>query len=318
MHVVIPAGGRGTRLRPLTNEIPKPLLPLGDRPVLTRIVERLPREVPVTVLVTAELYPAFSAWARTLPADRDVRVHAERVRADGQSGPLIALADCLADCAISEDLVLTMGDSLLPFTLEQFVEGAGDRLRLAAYELADIEDARRFGVVEIASDETVATFEEKPEHPRSPWIFTGCMRVPARLLPLVEPLARQKPMQMGNLVAGYLEAGETVEVFRAHGEWHDIGTVGSYIRAHGALLSESCRQSLMAQGNRLDGCVYVHPGATVRDSWLEDCVVLDGARISGSELRCCIVQPHGVVVDRHLRGALISPRDEISITEGLG
>ena len=83
MHVVIPAGGRGTRLRPLTNEIPKPLLPLGDRPILTRIVESLPPEVPVTVLVTSELHAAFAAWAGTLPAGHPVRVHVERERADG-------------------------------------------------------------------------------------------------------------------------------------------------------------------------------------------------------------------------------------------
>jgi glucose-1-phosphate thymidylyltransferase len=323
MHILIPAGGRGVRLRPLTHYAPKPLLPLGDRPILTRIVENVPRECPVTVLVSPALEVDFRRWQETLPGDRDVRVYVEPGTREaggqpgGPAGPVVAIAECLEAGGVADDLVILMGDSLLPFTLEQFLGGQrGDTLRLAAYELSDIRDASRFGVVEIGDGDTVASFEEKPPQPRSPWVFMGCLYIPARLLPMLHEIAAGRPPQMGHLVAGYLERGERVEVYRATEAWHDIGTFGSYLEAHRALLSPGQRQSLVSLQNHLEGIVYVHPTAQVSGSRLHNCIVLAGAEVKDAVLTDCVVHPRVSVVSRTVYGKLVAAETEVSFDQG--
>src|SRR5438552_3737290 len=118
MQVLIPAGGRGVRLRPLTDTTPKPLLPLGDRPILTRIAESLPVGCPVTVLVSALLEADFSRWQEGLGSHLDVGLYVERQRRGGPAGPVVAIAECLRDLQVADDLLILMGDSLLPFALE--------------------------------------------------------------------------------------------------------------------------------------------------------------------------------------------------------
>jgi NDP-sugar pyrophosphorylase family protein len=110
-------------------------------------------------------------------------------------------------------------------------------------------------------------------------------------------------------VAWFLRQGERIQVRPSGGEWHDIGTLKSYLEAHHSLLSAARRESLLAQGNRLEGAVYVHPSAHVAGSVLQDCVVMAGARITNARLTSCVVQPHAAIEGRCHHRQLISQGD---------
>src|SRR5947209_3644250 len=124
MQVLIPAGGRGVRLRPLTEYCPKPLLPLGDRPILSHIVDSLP-DVPIHVLISEAVAPDFRAWRGSLSPGRDVRLFVEPAAPGGLAGPVVALAACLAEHGVEDDVLILMGDSILPFSLPEFLAHAG-------------------------------------------------------------------------------------------------------------------------------------------------------------------------------------------------
>jgi glucose-1-phosphate thymidylyltransferase len=316
MHILIPAGGRGVRLRPLTDYAPKPLLPLGDRPILTRIVERLPRHCRVTVLVSRALEPEFRCWQDTLNGQRRISLFVEEEHPGGPQGPVVALAECVERLGIRDDLLIMMGDSLLPFSLPRFIREAGSDPCLAAYRLEDIQEAVRFGVVEFGEDGRLRGFEEKPARPRSPWIFTGCLFVPARLLPLLHRIAAERPTQMGDLVARYLREGERIVVYPVRERWHDIGTFASYLEAHRAFLPPSQRRLLVSRKNHLEGVVYVHPTAQVSGSTLRNCIVLAGAEVRDAQLTGCVVHPSVSVIDRQISGKLISSEAEFPFGEG--
>jgi len=301
-------------LRPLTNACPKPLLPLGDRAILTHILDRIPAEIPVTVLVTPEVESAFEGWRRSLSGTRAVQLYVEKPRESGLNGPVVALADCLRDRSICDDLVIMMGDSVPPFRLEDFLAGgAPGALRLAAFRLPDLRDASRFGVVEIDSDDLVTAFEEKPATPRSPWIFTGGLHVPKDCLDVLRVVSEGSLPQMGNLVQRYLELGHRVEVFRVDGEWQDIGTFGAYLEAHRALATSAVLRSLAALGNQIDGVVYVHPDAHVVRSQLSNCIVFAGAHVENAELNNCVIHPQVRVADRVVRDKLLSLEAELAL-----
>lgn len=314
MHILIPAGGRGVRLRPLTNACPKPLLPLGDRAILSHILDRIPVELPVIVLVTEEGAEAFEAWKQTLSCTRNVRLYIEQPRETGLNGPVVALADCIRDFEIDDDLVIFMGDSVSPFGLDEFLAGgAAEALRLAAFRLPDLRDASRFGVIEISDELTVTGFEEKPAAPRSPWIFTGCLRVPRSQLGVLEEVGEGSLPQMGHLVERYLELGQPIEVYRVEGDWQDIGTFGAYLEAHRALATGAVLRSLAAFNNRVHGVVYVHPAAHVAGSTLTNCIVGEGARVENAELTNCVIHPRVHVMNRVVQDSLLSLEAELAL-----
>jgi len=314
MHVLIPAGGRGVRLRPITNHSPKPLLPLGDRPILNRILDNVPVEYPVTLLVSPDVEADFRAWQATQTGPRRVQVYVERPRPEGLRGPVVALADCLDELGIDDDLLIMMGDSVLPFTVSDFFAGGPNGLaRLAAYELPRREDASRFGVLEIAPGDRVATFEEKPARPRSSWVFTGCLHVPRRLLSALRGIAAAGAPQMGHLVSGLLERREEVDVFRVSGEWHDIGTFESYLAAHRSLATEASREALYSRGNSVEGVVYVHPEAEVRGSRLRNTLIFAASRLIDVSLDSCIVRPRVELCRRTAEKLLFSAEGEYSL-----
>ncbi len=314
MHVLIPAGGRGVRLQPLTNDTPKPLLLLGDRPILTRIVESVPFEVPVTVLVTPALASEFHAWRDALPSGRAVTIYVERPGDGSPRGPVTALAECIQDSGVSDDLLVMMGDSLLPFTVRDFLGGGreaeADQVRLAAHRLDNLEDARRFGVLEWDNDLGVRSFEEKPAVPRSPWVFTGCFYLPRRLTTVLCTLSQRGLPQVGHLIAALVAGGEHVSVFPVSGEWHDIGTYRSYIAAHEVLMDSYAAR-------RGAGVVWISPSAEVTDSLLEDCVVHSGSRVRRSRLTRCVVQPGVVVEDQIATDRLFTPEGDLPLDGSL-
>ncbi len=317
MHILIPAGGRGVRLRPLTDLCPKPLLPLGDRPILTRIVEGLPAGSPVTVLVTAALERHFLQWQSRIRGGRDVRIYTEPVREGRPGGPVAAISECVAELGIDDDLLILMGDSLLPFTAAEFLTGgAPARARVAAYELEHPSLASQFGVVEITDDDQVLSFEEKPASPRSPWVFTGCLYLPRLLARSLTTSETRSLTQFGHLVAHHLARGEAISVFRTRGEWHDIGTVAGYLRAHRCLLPDERRAALISQGNHLQGSVYVHPSAVVSGSRLTNCVIAADARVIDAELTNCVVHPQVAVFQRAVQDKLITLHSELSVWQG--
>lgn len=314
MHLLIPAGGRGVRLRPITNHSPKPLLPLGDRPILNRILDNVPVEIPVTLLVSPDVEADFRAWQAVQTGPRRVQVYVERPRPAGLKGPVAALADCLDELGIDEDLLVMMGDSVLPFTIPDFFGGAPNgHARLAAYELPSRDDASRFGVLEIAPGERVGSFEEKPAQPKSSWVFTGCLHVPRRLLTALRGIAAAGAPQMGHLVAGLLDRQEQVDVFRVAGEWHDIGTFESYLAAHRSLATESSRQELYSRGNSVEGVVYVHPDADVRGSRLRNSLIFAATRITDVSLDHCIVRPQVELSRRTAERLLFSADGEYAL-----
>lgn len=315
MQVLILAGGRGVRLRPLTNDCPKPLLQLGDRPILTRIIDQVPHYLRKTVIVAPDIAEPFRNWEDEIPNSWNVRLYVEPGCTAGQLGPVRALSTCIDELGIQDDLLILMGDSLLPFAFTEFFKDAdGSAVRIAAYELSELSEASRFGVVGIGSGDVVEHFEEKPSIPRSPWIFTGCLFVPRRLLSSIPRAGCEGPTNAGDLVVEYLRRGERIEVFRATGDWHDIGTLESYLQAHQSLLTEGRRQLLVAQGNRLRGAVYVHPSAQVAGSVLQDCVVLADARVMDAQLASCVVQPHAAIIGRTANRKLISNGFELPFT----
>jgi len=163
MHCIIPAAGKGTRMRPLTWSLPKPLIPVAGRPVLAHVIDSLlDADVNHITLITGYLGDAIVSWARKeYPG---IRIDfAEQKEADG-----LASAVLLAEPYVEDGpLMVVLGDTL--FSADLSVLRGETRNMIVA---SPVEDPSRFGVVVMDGDK-VAELVEKPSEPVSNLAIVG-------------------------------------------------------------------------------------------------------------------------------------------------
>jgi NDP-sugar pyrophosphorylase family protein len=222
MRAVILAGGRGTRLRPYTTVLPKPLVPMGERPILEVIIRQLAQhgfnEVVLCVGHLGELIRAYLDEARALPEGVTVRYHWEDEPL-GTAGALRELEPPNGPFLVMNGDILTTLDygELMRFHSER--EAA---LTIAAHR----KDVKlELGVIE-GDQQEVNGYVEKPtlEYEVSMGIY---VYDPAA----VEIIPRGEHFDFPDLVLKLLDAGKPVVKYRFDGPWFDIGTRDEHERA---------------------------------------------------------------------------------------
>jgi NDP-sugar pyrophosphorylase family protein len=222
MRAVILAGGLGTRLRPYTTVLPKPLVPVGERPILEHILRRLHacgvHTADLCVGHLGELIQLYFSESDSLPADLELRWHREDEPL-GTAGALRLVPD------LEGTFIAMNGDILTTLDYEELVafhESSGATLTVATH-------ARRveidLGVIE-TDGARIVDYREKPKLDYE--VSMGIYAYNERALAY---LPAEGPCQFPELVQRLLEAHEEVASFRSDAEWYDIGTPDEHRRA---------------------------------------------------------------------------------------
>jgi NDP-sugar pyrophosphorylase family protein len=221
MRAVILAGGLGTRLRPYTTIIPKPLVPVGDRPILQHIIENLVvagiYDIDLCVNYLGALIQTYFAHATALPEQVHMRWHWEREPL-GTAGALTVVPD------LDETFIAMNGDVLTSLDYRELADvhqQSGAALTIATQEKTVSID---LGVID-RDGSWVTGYREKPtlRYDISMGIY---VYEPSALRYLPDG-----PCQFPDLVLRLLAGGETVAAFRSRDRWYDIGTPDEYERA---------------------------------------------------------------------------------------
>ena len=241
MNGLVLAAGYATRLRPLTDDLPKQLLPVGGRPMIDRVIDKL-EEIPelreLHVVTNRRYAPAFEEWAR---GREGVIVHDDGTTSnDDRLGAIGDLRFVLERTELAADhLHVIAGDNLLDASLAEFVcwwRRKGAASALAVYDVGDLELARQYGIVELGPDGRVVAFEEKPAEPSSTLAATATYIFHREHVALVEPyLAEGNPGDQPGHLIGWLHRREPVYGYALPGEWHDIGTPAQLLEADNRL-----------------------------------------------------------------------------------
>src|SRR5438309_2874446 len=158
MKAVVLVGGEGTRLRPLTETIPKPLLPLVDRPFLHQVLDHLGAHgVHEVVLSSPYLEATFGPFLQERHGDPKITWITESEPL-GTAGAIVNALDHVRDHTF---LVLN-GDVLTDLDLTALVAFHREHGAVATIALTPVEDARPYGLVETETDGRVLEFREKP------------------------------------------------------------------------------------------------------------------------------------------------------------
>lgn len=235
MKALILAAGYATRLRPLTDTIAKPLLPVGGRPMADALLEKIRAvdAVDETHLVTNSRYaPAFRRWAE----GNGVVVHDDGTSSnDDRLGAIGDLRFTLEQAGIDDDLLVVAGDNLFDYGLTEFADfwrSKGIASAIAVHDVLTPELARLYGVVDVAGDGRVVGFVEKPEQPPSTLAATATYLYHREHVRLVERYLAEgnPPDQPGNLIA-WLHTREPVYAWSGEGGWFDVGDAEQLLAA---------------------------------------------------------------------------------------
>lgn len=232
MEAIILAAGYATRLRPLTNDCPKPLLPVGGRPMIDFIYDKIAEveEVGTVHVVTNRKFaPRFEAWAAGHSGKLPIRVHddgtttnKDRLGAIGDIQFTIERARLAGD-----DLMVIAGDNLFDFSLADYVRfwrAKGDGSAIALYPFPDMSLVPQYSVVDLDARDRVIAFTEKPQNPTTNLVGIATYLYHRDHVPMVKQYLDEgnSPDQPGNFIS-WLHRRVPVYGYRFTGLWLDIG-----------------------------------------------------------------------------------------------
>ena len=300
IQAVVMAGGEGTRLRPLTCNLPKPMAPVANRPIMAHIMTLLSRlgvtEVFATLHYLADEVESYFGDGSEYGVRLEYAVEDVPL---GTAGSVRRLMNRLGGT-----FLVISGDALTDFDLHPAIEFHRQQGAAATLVLAHVPNPLEFGVV-IADDEgNVRRFLEKPSAGEvfSDTINTGIYLLEPRVLERVKP---EQPCDFsGDLFPALLADGERVCGYVASGYWTDVGNLEQYRAANQDCLVGAVAVDLagerVAEGVWLGTGTRVHPSARLDPPVLigHGCSIAEGAQIGPHSIigDNCVVES-GVVVD---------------------
>ena len=313
---ILLVGGFGTRLKPLTSESPKPMLPVAGLPVTEhQILTAQKAGIHTLVLATSYLSEVFtpyfgdgSQWGMKI-------LYAVEREPLGTGGAIRNAAQMLDLANIGDEpIVIFNGDVLSRHSIADQIAFHQSRGADATLHLIEVEDARAFGCVPTDSDGRVTAFLEKMDNPITNSINAGCYifhpsvlhRIPLNTVVSIERETFPDLVSSGRPVFGYKEQAY----------WLDVGTP--------AALFKGSRDLIEGDFHAMSGCVIdptavitgksslgknVVVGAGVR---IDNCIIGDDVTIeSGVEISDCFIfhktlLTSGLVQSRHYLSSAIS------------
>jgi mannose-1-phosphate guanylyltransferase / phosphomannomutase len=259
VKAVVMAGGEGTRLRPLTSNQPKPMVPIVGKPCIEHILELLRthgfEEVVVTLAFLPQAIRGYFGDGETLSLQMDYSVEEQPL---GTAGSVR-----LASGKLDDTFLVISGDALCDVDLTSLVTAHRERKATVTIGLKSVENPLEFGIVVTDEDGRVERFLEKPSWGQvfSDTINTGIYVIEPEAL---RHVPTDRPYDFSKeLFPLLLEMGRPIYGHVLDGYWQDIGNLEQFRQANFDALDQRVR--LEVPGIRLRGNVWIGDGVDLDD-----------------------------------------------------
>ena len=255
MKAVVMAGGEGTRLRPLTSNQPKPMVPIVGKPCIEHIVELLREHGFDDVIITLAFMPqAIRGYFG------DGEAYGVAIRYSVEESPAGTAGSVkLAEEALNEAFLVISGDALCDIDLGDLIRFHREKEALVTIGLKSVPNPLEFGIVVTDDDGRIERFLEKPSWGQ---VFTDTINTGIYVLEpeVLRHIPDDTPYDFSKeLFPLLLEMGKPLYGYVAEGYWQDIGNLDQYRQANFDALDESVRLNI--PGIRLRGNVWVGEGS---------------------------------------------------------
>jgi len=293
---ILLVGGFGTRLKPLTDEYPKPMLPVAGLPVTEhQILAAKKAGIHTLVLATSYLADIFtpyfgdgSKWGMKI-------LYAVEKEPLGTGGAIANAAQLLGR---DEPVVIFNGDVLSRHSIADQIAFHVANKADATLHLIDVEDARAFGCVPTDKDGRVTAFLEKMDNPVTNSINAGCYVFSPEVIDQI-PLGKVISVERETFPA-LVESGRPVFGYKEQSYWLDVGTPAALFKGSRDLIEgefQAMPGTTIAPSAVITGGTSIGAGSTIAAGViLEDCIIGDGVTIgAGAHLTHCFIA-HGTEI----------------------
>ena len=317
MEAIILVGGLGTRLRPLTHTIPKPLLPLANVPMVERMVNNLPEAFDTAILAVNYGLEEMQEYFAGRNIGKKVIIVPEEVPL-GTGG---AMRNCIEH--ITGTTAVFNGDVVTSIDLTEMLEQHIKTKAKGTLALWEVDDPSRFGVVEL-NDGHILQFQEKPEKGTeiSNLINAGTYLLEPEIIEMIPP---NKRISIERDIYPKI-AGDRLHGFPFKGYFIDSGTPESYLEANYKAIGNngtarhsgaSIRGSpIIDKSAKLKDCIIgprtiIGPKVKLEKCVIRKSVILENVEGYGGIIEECIIGPN-VSFENDLKRTLISPEGTIT------
>ncbi len=322
MKALLLAGGKGTRLKPVTDTMAKQLIPVANRPVifyaLDQIVQAGIRDIGIVVSPETGVHIEKevgdgSKWSARIS-------YILQYTAGGIAHAIKASRGFLND----SPFLMFLGDNLIQGELGQFVDEFNTYKPSALVLLKEVTNPSAFGVAELDSCGKVRRVVEKPEQPRSNMALVGIYIFASDIhqaINQIEP-SRRGELEITDAIQKLLTMKREVRSNLLTGWWLDTGTKESILEANRNILHDCIRRGIRGRvdtESRITGQVEIRAGTEVHNSHIEGPVAIaEDCRVSNSSIGPATSIGTGTIIDKScvnnsviLAGCRISMVDQL-------
>jgi glucose-1-phosphate thymidylyltransferase len=229
MKAIILAAGYATRLFPLTENFPKPLIPINDKPMIEYVLDKIKHLGinEVFVVTNTKFYTHFVDWANKYQENINLKIINDNTNSnDDRLGAIGDIQYTIKENNIDDDLLVIGADNLFKFNLDNAYELFKEKKKttIVAYDVKEIELAKKYGIVALNEDKKVISFVEKPENPESTLCAICVYFYPKEALKLIDKYIAEGNNKdaPGNLPA-WLINNDEVYAESYEDPWYDVG-----------------------------------------------------------------------------------------------
>ncbi|MFW6118233.1 MAG: glucose-1-phosphate thymidylyltransferase [Chloroflexota bacterium] len=289
MKALILAAGKGTRLKPLTNTIPKHLLPVGNKPILFHVLDYI-KETEIKDIGIVVSPDSGSYIEQAIGTDPDWRGKTTFIVQPEPRGLAHAVKVAQGFLGDSSFLML-LGDNIVQEGVKDFLDEFHASNSDASIVLKEVPDPKAFGVAELDASGRVIHMAEKPKEPRSNLAIIGVYLFTAEIH---KAIAQTKPSWRGELeitdaIQKLLEMGKEIGSHLLRGWWLDIADNDGLIEANRVVLDAHLNRDIKGQvdsQSRIVGKVQIGDGAKLENSLIQGPVfIAENCRIKNSLIK---------------------------------
>lgn len=319
MKLIIPMAGRGTRVRPHSHTIPKPLLPVAGTMIVERIVETFARTLDRSITeIIYILGPDFGKEIRQTLEEMSARHNAKATFGVQENALGTAHAVACAGDKLKGEVIIVFADTVFDSKDKVSVENAD-----SVIWLKEVEDPSRFGVAVFEGDK-ITEFVEKPSEPISNFAIIGVyyFKNGEALMKEIQYLIKHDitghggEYQLTDALDRLLKDGKVFKKATVD-EWLDCGTIPAWLSTTGEILAKENHEYGQYEASTIFPPVFIGEGVEISNSEIGPNVSIEaGSQINKSKIRDTIIQENTILNDCDLSRSTIGNHAEVIGAKG--
>ncbi|MBW9220686.1 NTP transferase domain-containing protein [Methanothermococcus sp. SCGC AD-155-M21] len=289
MDAIILCAGKGTRLMPLTENKPKPMIPIGGKPILEHIINKIEHFVDNIYLIVRYKKEVIIDYLNDHPKIKFI----EQGKLDGTGYALLAGKD-----HIDDDFLVINGDIIFEDNLESILPYKN------ALALVEVKNPENFGVVVLDRENNIIELQEKPKNPKSNLINGGIYKFEKEIFNILENLepSERGEIELTDAIVELIKKKREIKGIKLKGYWSDIGRPWDILEGNKHILKGIKSKILGDVGENvvINGNVIIEEGAIIKhNTVIEGPAIIKSGSIVGP---LAYIRPNTVLMENTLVG----------------